>query len=196
MASVISHTAVPLAMALGLGARRVPPRLLLLACIASAAPDLDVIGFRAGIAYGSVLGHRGISHSLFFALFSAILVSPFSRILGSTRLITASVVFAATASHGLLDALTSGGLGVAFFAPLSVDRYFLPWRVIRVSPIGIAPFFSEWGLRVIRSELQWVWAPSVAAGLLGLLIRKLLIRRQTGRAGGHTSDAAPDAPSS
>src|SRR6267378_8050335 len=42
--------------------------------------------------------------------------------------------FLATASHGLLDAMTNGGLGVAFFAPFCDTRYFLPWQPIVVSP--------------------------------------------------------------
>jgi len=70
-------------------------------------------------------------------------------------------LFLATASHGLLDAMTDGGLGVAFFSPFNNDRYFLPWRPIRVSPIGISRFFSDRGLEVLASELLWIWLPSV-----------------------------------
>jgi inner membrane protein len=68
--------------------------------------------------------------------------------------------FLATASHGLLDAMTDGGLGVAFFSPFSNTRCFLPWTPIRVSPIGVGRFFSERGLAVIQSELFWIWLPS------------------------------------
>ena len=68
--------------------------------------------------------------------------------------------FLATASHGLLDALTDGGLGVAFFSPFDTRRYFLPWRPVEVSPIGLG-FFGPQGLRVIRSEMVWIWLPSL-----------------------------------
>jgi inner membrane protein len=67
--------------------------------------------------------------------------------------------FAVTASHGLLDAFTNGGLGVAFFAPFDDSRYFFPWRPLEVSPLGMA-FFSSWGLQTALSELQWVWLPT------------------------------------
>ena len=30
-------------------------------------PDADVIGFRLGVPYGGMLGHRGLTHSLIFA---------------------------------------------------------------------------------------------------------------------------------
>jgi inner membrane protein len=71
--------------------------------------------------------------------------------------------FLATASHGLLDAMTDGGLGVAFFAPFDNHRYFLTWRPIHVSPIAFERFFTERGLAVMKTELLWIWLP---AGLL------------------------------
>lgn len=84
--------------------------------------------------------------------------------------------FLATASHGLLDAMTDGGLGVAFFAPLDNHRYFLPWTPIRVSPIGVGRFFTARGLAVIQSELLWIWLP---AGLLAASVW-ILRRRSSG----------------
>jgi inner membrane protein len=70
-------------------------------------------------------------------------------------------------SHGLLDAFTDGGLGIAFFAPFDSTRYFFPWRPIAVSPIGISEFFSLGGLRVLLIEGIWIGIP---AGLwLGIL---------------------------
>ena len=65
---------------------------------------------------------------------------------------------AVTASHGILDALTDGGLGIAFFSPFDTHRYFFPWRPIQVSPIGPG-FFSARGVRVLASELRWIWIP-------------------------------------
>jgi inner membrane protein len=63
--------------------------------------------------------------------------------------------------------MTSGGIGVAFFAPFSSERYFFPWRPIRVSPIAVRSFFSAQGLAILRSELLWVWLPVLMGGLLG-----------------------------
>jgi inner membrane protein len=90
----------------------------------------------------------------------------------ASRLMLFGFLFLSTLSHGLLDALTSGGLGVAFFAPFEDRRYFFPWRPIRVSQISVCRFFSATGVRVLCSELQWVWLPAaVVAGLLTLLRR-------------------------
>lgn len=82
-----------------------------------------------------------------------------------------------TASHPLLDSLTSGGLGVAFFAPFDNSRYFLSWRPLVVSPIGITRFFGSWGLRVLGTEVPWVWVPTAA-----LVTAVSLARRRSGRA--------------
>ena len=49
------------------------------------------------------------------------------------RVATFAFLFLCTMSHALLDALTDGGLGVAFFSPFSNERYFFPWTPIRVS---------------------------------------------------------------
>jgi inner membrane protein len=81
-------------------------------------------------------------------------------------------LFLATASHGVLDAMTNGGLGVAFFAPFSDARYFFPWRPIVVSPISIRAFFGPRGLQVMWSEIGWIWAPSIVLFLVGLALQR------------------------
>ena len=83
--------------------------------------------------------------------------------------------FLVTASHGVLDAITDDGLGIAFFSPFSNTRYFLPWRPLRVSPIGIARFISPWGLEVIKRELLWLWLPAWAL-LSGSVIVRMILR--------------------
>ena len=156
-------------------ARCVPRRLIILGAICAMAPDVDVFGFRFGIRYGDLWGHRGLTHSLAFAfclsvlvLFVAIpLVAGFVQ-----RAVLWVYLFLATASHGVLDAFTNGGLGVAFFSPFDTTRYFFPFRPIEVSPIGTR-FFSARGLSVLESEFVWVWLPSILFAIVAVLIRKL-----------------------
>lgn len=145
MASAFSHAFV--ALALGKAPRHPvftwPVLFLGMAC--SIVPDLDVIGFSFGIQYGDLWGHRGMTHSLCFAsLMSAMLTAVCHR--QQSAAAQASLffyLFLCTASHGLLDALTDGGLGVAFFSPFDTSRYFFAFRPVAVSPIGINAFFSE-----------------------------------------------------
>ncbi len=131
--------------------------------VSSVLPDADVIGFALGIPYEAVLGHRGFSHSLAFAALWSLLVVGvvfrqvqwFSRDWWKLLLL----FFLVTASHGVLDALTNGGLGIASFSPFITTRYFFPWRPIQVSPIGIGSLFTEMGRLAIVSELKFVWLP-------------------------------------
>jgi inner membrane protein len=82
--------------------------------------------------------------------------------------------FLVTASHGMIDAMTDGGLGVAFFAPFDNNRYFFPWRPVQVSPIGIAPFFSRYGFDVLRSEFLWIWIPVGGVLIMAKVWQRLL----------------------
>ena len=147
-----------------------------MAIVCSILPDLDVIGFRLGVPYGNLWGHRGMTHSL---LFAAVIAAGFAVLMQKRvreRLKLACLLFAITASHGVLDALTNGGQGVAFFSPFDQHRYFFPWRPIRVSPIGAHALFSSRALEVLWSEL-WVWGPSLALVLTLLGLRAYRDRR-------------------
>lgn len=176
MASVFSHAVA----ALGIGACFYRPdtskRVWVIGVVCSVVPDLDVIGFRLGVRYGDFWGHRGFTHSLLFAALlatAAVLIGFRQGEPGLSRPSIWMYFFLATASHGLLDAMTDGGLGVAFFSPFNNTRYFLPWTPIRVSPIGVSRFFSPRGLEVVRSELLWIWLPAAL-----LLVSAWLIRRR------------------
>jgi len=120
------------------------------ALVCSALPDVDVIGFGFGVRYGDLWGHRGITHSILSAAVAGIVVgnwfdgSRTEKISLTSKIGQSILFFFITASHGVLDAMTNGGLGIAFFSPFNATRYFLPWRPIVVSPIGAAFFFSAW----------------------------------------------------
>lgn len=164
MPTILTHPAVPLALGLGLGRTAIPPRLLACGAIAAMLPDLDVLAFHYGIPYAADFGHRGFSHSLLFAALLALLGASAYRWL-RTRFVRAwGFLFIAVASHGVLDAFTNGGLGIAFFWPFSSQRYFAPMQVIDVAPIGVARFLSTHGLAVLQSELLWVWLPCLCIG--------------------------------
>ena len=79
-------------------------------------------------------------------------------------------VFVCAASHPLLDAMTSGGLGVALAWPWREHRFFAPWRPIRVSPFA-PQFFSARGVATLLSELRWVWLPLAGAVVAWKLIQ-------------------------
>ena len=150
-------------------------REVVLGALCSILPDLDVIGFRVGIQYGDVWGHRGLTHSLMFAaLLSGTLVAVCYRRKPAVAITgRALYFFLCAASHGVLDAMTNGGLGVAFFSPFDTTRYFFPLRPLVVFPIGVGNFFSEYGVQVLVSEAAWIWLPSCAAYVTLRAVQKL-----------------------
>lgn len=166
MPTMMSHIAIPLALKMGLQGTEMSRRLLLLAMFCSILPDFDVVAFSMGIPYESQWGHRGFTHSFFFAGMLALFVTAFSRRLACHPMVVFGVIFLSTASHALLDAATNGGLGCALFWPFTDERYFLPWTPIAVSPIGIKNFLSERGAVVLLSEFYWVWLPVMGSGLV------------------------------
>lgn len=175
MATVFSHVVVAGALTTVLPSPRRSPRVWAVAALCSVLPDLDVVGFAMGIPYAHPLGHRGWSHSLSFAALLATAVIPACFRGPRWRPAWAKLwllVFVVTASHGLLDAMTNGGLGIAFFAPFDNTRYFLPFRPIEVSPITIRLFFALGGWRILLNEALWLWIPSGLIAALAVLLRK------------------------
>lgn len=174
MPTVLSHPAVPLAIGLGLGSDIISRRLLWAGVAGSILPDLDVIAFRFGIPYSAEFGHRGFSHSLLFAALFAVTLTCAVRMFRAHWVRSFLFLLVATASHGLLDSLTNGGLGIAFFWPWSAERFFAPVQVIEVSPLGISRFLSQRGIAVLASELLWLWLPCIAFGLALAACRRII----------------------
>ncbi len=123
----------------------------------SLAPDLDVIAFRFGIPYGAPWGHRGAGHSIFLALVLASIAAVATQLTPEqiaerqTRTALWLLCAGVAISHGLLDTLTDGGLGIALLWPFSNQRYFAPWSPIPVAPIG-ARMLTWRGLCVVMTE--------------------------------------------
>jgi inner membrane protein len=123
----------------------------------SLAPDLDVIAFRFGIPYAAPFGHRGAAHSICVALVLACVAALATRLTpeqvdrAQTRTRLWLLCAMVAVSHGLLDTLTDGGLGIALLWPVSDHRYFAPWTPIPVAPIG-ARMLTGRGLGVVMTE--------------------------------------------
>jgi inner membrane protein len=178
MPSAIAHAAPALALIPLFHRPGTPRRLWVLGVLCAAAPDLDVVAFAAGVPYEHPLGHRGLWHSAPFAAVAAgvVTIAAFPRArAGFSRLRAWLYLFLAMASHGLLDAFTDGGLGVALLAPFDSTRYFAPFRPIEASPLGVQAFLSARGASILANELVWVWLP------FGLLAAAAIVWRSPGR---------------
>ena len=149
----VGHIAVGLAAA---RARRSPAGVattawvgLLVMC--SCLPDLDVLAFSFGIPYAAPFGHRGAAHSLAIAAICGLLLGLVAWAMSLPAVTLGAAAALVMATHGLLDTLTDGGLGIALLWPFSNARYFAPWRPIPVAPIG-ARLFAAGGIHLMLHE--------------------------------------------
>jgi inner membrane protein len=198
VASAFGHAAAALAIGAAFPRRSVRPLDRAAGVALAIFPDADVLGWRLGVPYDSLLGHRGLTHSLAFAAAAAALgaaalassrgggerTAPSARDVAETGGPRArrgwwlfAFLFLATASHGFLDAATDGGLVIAFFAPFDATRYFLPFRPIAVSPLSPGRFIGARGIAVLKSEAVWIGLPSAALAVLSLALRRLAAKR-------------------
>jgi len=190
MPSVFSHAVAGAAIGVAHPRGSVPRHAWAMGALCAVLCDLDVIAFQLGIPYGHVLGHRGFFHGIVFAALIGACAA-FAAVLMRKRQFSAlalfSLAFLAAASHGILDAATDGGLGVAFFSPFSEERHFLPFRPISASPLSLRRFFTANGFRVISNELRWVWLPSILIICTTVSVRRWRDRPPARRAPGGTA---------
>lgn len=155
----MSHALLPLTAVVLAGRERIVRPVALAGMGLAMLPDADTIGFAFGVDYASQWGHRGFSHALLTAgVVASLVVAAWPRARDWTA---ALFLFAAMASHGILDLFTDGGKGVMLLWPFDDTRWFGADRPIRVAPIG-ARFFTPRGIETALSELAWIWMPCVA----------------------------------
>lgn len=174
MPTIITHGLFAASLAHVFKHASLPLRFWVLAVACSMLPDIDVISFSLGVKYGDFWGHRGFSHSIAFAMATSLLIvllAFFQEKYRPLRLRLVLFFFLVTASHGVFDAMTNGGLGIAFFSPFDDSRYFLPYRPIQVSPIGLHDFLKWGGWRVLSNEIKWIVLPSLVLFMLSMAVR-------------------------
>src|SRR5262249_5004377 len=129
--TIYTHGVVGLGAATLFARSKMPASFWVLAALLPMLPDVDSFW---DVPYATMLGHRGFTHSLCFAMVVSLAVAPRLR----PRLRSVPMViffFIITASHGVLDAFTDGGFGIPLLWPFSNHR-FGPRGPIHVSDVG------------------------------------------------------------
>ncbi len=185
MATLYTHAMVGLGAARLATSRPMPWAYWGLAALLPVVADFDVF---STAPYGSLWGHRGITHSLAFALaISTVAAGVSCRYLRVNGWLLAGLFFVVAASHDLLDAMTRGGADIPLFWPL--DSCYGNWGPLPVSDIGFGlpdPRTS----RAVRAELLWIWLPM---GLLVGLVTTWRHVRKRRSAGNVPASSAPSA---
>ena len=180
MPSIFTHPLIGLAAAKMLPIRYKTKRFWALSFLCPFIPDWDGIGFYLGLPHEHFFGHRGFTHSIFFAaILGIVIVAVFFRGGGifSKRNTLLAIYFASiTLSHGILDALTNTSNGVAFFSPIISTRYSFGFTPIESSPLSPAEFFGQAGYNVILNEIAVIWIPLATIVIVASIARGLIKR--------------------
>jgi inner membrane protein len=174
MVSAFTHAAAAAMIGTLIPRKRLPRRAWLVGAVAAVLPDLDYFLHRSGFWGEHPYVHRGFTHSLTFAaaLGGALTALAAWRRWPGGRWWWFGYLALSTASHGVLDAFTNGGEGIAFLWPFTNARWHFPWTPIEVAPLSITGFFTADGAEVFASELLWVWLPAAALVLAGAVARR------------------------
>ena len=180
MPMTTTHALIPFAVALAVAKRPVPWTLVIVTAVASAAPAIDgLFKHFLGVPPHSVYSHRGACHSLFAALAAGVLAAFFHKPLGVRPLTAGVLVFAAMASHGILDMMTDMGQPVAYLWPVSSVRLFADWRPIHSAPVLIHDLVGTIAARA-ATDLRQLIIPMFVTALLFRGARSLTARARLG----------------
>jgi membrane-bound metal-dependent hydrolase YbcI (DUF457 family) len=147
MPSSIAHGFAALALGAAILPQPIPRRLAVTGVACAVVLDLDAIGRPFG--YGDVMwlgGHRALTHSLFFSMaVAAVITLSWKELAPAAYLRWRVFAFLAGGmiAHGVLDMFTDDHPAVAIFAPFSWRRFEAPWE----------PFSRIW------MEILIVWIP-------------------------------------
>ena len=175
MPSIFAHAAAGAAV----GSAFAPSpmrRLWITAAACAALPDIDALGRPVGnrTYEAAFAGHRGVTHSILFAiLVGGVAAWMFRReVVSRAARFRLWLAFAlALASHGVLDALSTIGDGVAFWAPFSWTHYEFVWQPLGETgpgPSGPMRLFA-----IVANEFLWVGLPALIVVAIARVLRRL-----------------------
>jgi len=148
--------------------------------------DIDLIGYFLKVPVYNFLGHRGLTHSIFFCFIISLFVCLlfFRNYSWREKKFWWLVfgLFIISLSHPILDAATSEYYGVALLSPLSNYRFAFPWSPVNdnIGEVSFLNYYVIFFWRVLAMEivlislsLLWFWLATKHSGKKLDLIKKL-----------------------
>ncbi len=161
MPSFFGHAAAGIALGAAFTDERTPRRTWILGALCATAPDLDWFTAFLRVHPGNFLAHRGITHSLLGAVLLALAVYVLGLKQEQRNPRIGAYLLLASLSHGMLDACTSGPVGVAFFYPFSTSRWGCYWQPFRDAPLPFWPGLRLPFLGALLGEALWIGGPGL-----------------------------------
>jgi len=187
MPTPIAHAIVSIPLAKTIMRENNSKKILFWSVFCATIADIDLIGLFLSLPVNSLLGHRGFTHSIFFAFFISLSVCLiFFREFNfkEKRFYFLFInFFLIGLTHPILDALTSKYYGVALLSPFSNYRFAWPWSPINDN-IGEVGFFNYYGIffwQVLMIEVTIIFLSLFCLWLISRRTAKIksgLIKKQ------------------
>ncbi len=162
MASILAHAAIPMILRRRVSLPGLERRLAFVAVLCAIWPDVDLATLVFEVRPNEPLGHRGLTHSLIVAAVVSVLAAGLAfralRLGSRAWWRVFGFLFAVSAAHGLLDALTTGD-GVALFAPITNVRLASPFKLLPCCPLGLDEYLGRFGMLTFANEVLYVVMP-------------------------------------
>jgi membrane-bound metal-dependent hydrolase YbcI (DUF457 family) len=166
MSTVISHSLVGAGIASFFRFAN-KKKIIIASLLLAALPDSDTIVMGI-IGRGTIFDHRGVFHSIFFAIIVGALTAYFFK---KKNWITPeefpklAILFSAvTFSHPFPDGFSTNWMyGVSYLAPLTMTKYFWLSTPLPLAPLSPAQLFSPRGANLFLIEAAMLWTFAIGA---------------------------------
>ncbi len=160
MSTVISHSLVGAGIASFFQFEN-KKKIVITSLLLAGLPDSDTIVMSI-IGRGTVFDHRGVFHSIFFAIMIGALAALFfkrKKWIAPNEYLKLAILFAAiTFSHPFFDGFsTDWKYGVSYLAPFDMTKYFWFSSPLPLVPLSPTLLFSERGINIFLVEVAMLW---------------------------------------
>jgi inner membrane protein len=158
MPTPITHAIASVALAKIIMKENSGYKILFWSVVCATLADIDFIGYFLGVPINNFFGHRGFTHSIFFAFIISWLVClVFFREFkfNKNKLFLFINFFLIGLTHPILDFITSKHYGVALLSPFSNHRFIFPWAPINdsIGDVGVWNYYKILFWQVLGVEV-------------------------------------------
>ena len=155
-------------------------KIMITSLLLAALPDSDTLVMTA-IGCGTIFDHRGVFHSIFFAILVGSLVAYLfkqKKWIEPSEFIKLAILFSAvTFSHPFADGFsTSWRYGVSYLAPFDMTKYFWFSSPLPLVPLSPVQLFSARGINIFLVEVAMLWTFVAGAFLWNSVPKKMNYR--------------------
>lgn len=179
----LTHIVLGACIGEAVAGKKLGKRAMLVGAVAQSVPDVDFVSTFWLHDAGDIIGHRGFTHSIVFAILAISLLSWLASILFRRRGLTwkewVMVIGINMATHLFIDAFNAYGIG--WLEPFSHKRFSFHILFVADPFFSIWPFIGFIGLLLFRNSYKkrkWWWRMGIGLSVIYLIsacINKVIV---------------------